>query len=288
VSRHTLPHTNYVLGSKESPNESQYFAHSQLFLGGPLLVPGQRYSLLRQVEDPNREDSAIEQHKKLKHLGVLYQDIGWITVTSVEKSVSIATFEFACNTAIPGDLVVPYEERPTVAFRKMDGPVAPFVANRDAVKGSIIAAKDFDGLLGTGQTVYTDYGSTQGAKPGDYLFVVRGYTPGDLNRMDRVALRLPKGDDPSAVNEAKIAPDADRRVPDRVVGEVLVLTAGPDSSTALITRSLAEMELGDILQVEDGQSTSAVAASDTAASSAPCQPASRLHRWLLLHPHACK
>ncbi len=49
----------------------------------------------------------------------------------------------------------------------------------------------------------------------------------------------------------------------------------------MITRAFAEVELGDTVQGEDGQT--AVPGSD----STTCQPASRIHRMLLLHHHAC-
>jgi hypothetical protein len=286
VTRQAVPRTNFVLGAKESPHEDQFSGRTQLFLGGPALVEGQRYSLLRQADDPNREDSAAEQRKKLARLGALYQEVGWVTVRSVEKGAAVATFDFSCDTAIPGDVVVPFQEKPAIAFRTTDIQLAAFQGSPNAVRGSILGSKDFDGLLGTGQIVYTDFGGNKGIKPGDYLLVLRGYAPGDLNRIDRASERLPKGADPSAVRQAKIAPDADQRIPKRVLGEVLVLSTTPESSTALITRAFSEMELGDVLQAEDG-SASAEQSREAIGEPAPCQPASHLRRMLLLG-HGCK
>ena len=40
VTHAAVPRTNYVLGSKESPNENSYPGRSLLFLGGPGLVAG--------------------------------------------------------------------------------------------------------------------------------------------------------------------------------------------------------------------------------------------------------
>lgn len=58
ITRHAISRATFVLGSKESPQEDRFPGRSVLFLRGPGLIEGQRYSLLRQVEDPNREDSS--------------------------------------------------------------------------------------------------------------------------------------------------------------------------------------------------------------------------------------
>jgi hypothetical protein len=285
VTRQSIPRTNYVLGSKESPHEDRFPGHSQLFLGGPTLATGERYSLLRQIVDPNREDSSLEQRKKLRQLGSLYQEIGWVTVHSVAKDAAIASFDFACDVALPGDIVVPYKEKSVFASRSTDQSISAFVESPNQVKGQILGTKDFVGLLGTGNVVYTDFGGNKGAKPGDYLVISRGYAPGDLNRIDRASERLPKGAEPTAVNPAKIKAGSDDRIPSHVLGEILVLNATPESSTAIITRSFAEMELGDVVLSEDPEaSASAAAASD----SAVCHPPSLVHRVTHLQLHSCK
>jgi len=251
VTRDSIPRTNFVVGSKESPHQDRFAGRSTLFLGGPALVEGQRYSLLRQVKDPNREDSSPEQSKKLAKTGALYHELGWVTVHSVQKDVSVASFDFSCDSASPGDIVVPYQEKPSISFRSTDDPIKPFLNASKAPKGHILAAKDFVGLLGNGQVVYTDFGTTMGIKPGDYLLVVRGYAPKDLNRIDRISERLPRGSEVTAVNPAKTKSEADASLPQHVLGEVLILNATSDSSTAIITRVFAEMELGDVVQQEE-------------------------------------
>ncbi len=251
LTRDSIPRTNFVVGSKESPHQDRVGSRAQLFLGGPALVEGQRYSLLRQVKDPNREDSSPEQRKKLALTGALYQELGWVTVLSVQKDVSVASFDFACDTVGPGDIVVPYQEKPSISFRATDQPIKPFRNVSNVPKGHILGTKDFVGLLGNGQIVYTDFGTRKGIRPGDYLLVIRGYAPGDLNRIDRASERLPRGSEANAVNPVKVKSETDSHLPQHVLGEVMILNATSDSSTALITRSFAEMELGDVLQSEE-------------------------------------
>lgn len=286
VTRKAIPRTNFVLGSKETPHEDFFPGRSQLFLGGPALAEGQRYSILRQVKDPGRETSSPEQRKEIVKIGALYEEIGWATVHLVEKGAAVASFDFSCGTAIPGDIVVPFKEKPPVAFRTVDAPLRPFRAPA-AVQGHILASKDFVELLGTGQIVYTDFGSAKGAKAGDYLLILRGYSPADLNRIDRASERLPKGavTEPATVNSAPIKPDAEDHIPSHVLGEMLVLDSTPESSTAIITRAFAEMELGDAVESEEPGVAAAQSAEPI--ESTPCSIVSRL-RQLVLHFHNCR
>jgi hypothetical protein len=287
ITREAIPRTNFVLGSKESPQEDRIPGRALMFLGGPALVEGQRYSLLRQVEDPNREDSSPEQRKKLGKLGALYQEVGWVTVRSVHKNASIASFDFSCEPATQGDIVVPFREKPTLAFRATDPPISSFVPAFNAMRGHILGSRDFAGLLSPGMAVYTDFGAAKGARPGDYLTILRGYAPGDLNRIDRATEDLPKGTEATTVKPAKIKSHADDRIPPHVLGEVLVLDVTRDSSTVIITRAFAEMELGDVVQGEGSQSAHAETPQEATTEPARCQPASRLRRMLFL-AHGCK
>ena len=254
ITRDAVSRDSFVLGSKESPNEDRFQGRSTLFLRGPNLAVGERYSLVRQVADPNREDSSLEQRNKLASLGAQYQDVGWVTIHSIINGTAIASFDYSCIDAIQGDLVVPFRERPQIAFRTEEPKLAEFRAASTGLKGHILGAQDFAGLLGTGMIIYTDFGAIKGARPGDYLLITRGYAPEDLNKIDRASEALPRGAEETAVNSANIPPDSDRLMPDHVLGEILVLNVSPESSTALITRASAEMGLGDVVQTEDAAS----------------------------------
>jgi hypothetical protein len=254
ITRDPISRDTYVLGSKESPHEDRFQGRSTLFLRGPNLAVGDRYSVLRQVSDPNPEDSSPEQRKKLASLGDHYEDVGWVTVRDIIDGTAVATLDYSCTAAIQGDLVVPFIERPQITFRSSEPELGEFRARSNGLKGHILGAQDFVGLLGTGAIVYTDFGAVKGAKPGDYLVISRGYAPEDLNKIDRASEALPRGVEVTAVNPARIPPDSDRLMPDHILGEMIVLHVSPESSTALITRASAEMELGDVVQIEDPRS----------------------------------
>jgi len=252
ITRKEVPRSAYVLGSKESPNADRLQGRSLLFLRGDGLAEGGRYSIIRQVADPNREDSSPEERQKLGTLGALYEDIGWVTVRSIENGTSIASFDFACGAAIPGDILIPFEERPQVAFRSSIVTLPTFLGARPGQVGHILGARDFQSLLGDGTIVYTDFGSESGARPGDYLMVTRGYAPGDLNKVDRIADVLPRGAEATALSQVPLPADAGSQMPIHVLGEMVILNVSEKSSTALITNSRAEMQLGDVVQAESG------------------------------------
>ena len=288
ISRKPVARLGTVVGSKESPHEGQFAAHSQMFLQGKPLEEGKRYRLVRQVVDPNIEESSPEQRKRLQRLGAMYQEIGWATVNRILDGTAVASFDFACDTAIVGDLVVAYEEREPIAVRTYDPPMESFKAKDHAVKGAILGSKDFDELLGTGQIIYTNFGTVKGARRGDYLLILRGYAPENLNAIDRISERLPAGGDPARVNPGAVKADADRRMPQHVMGEALVLYANADSSTALITRAVADLELGDVVESEKeaaGAENEPVAAS---ADEPACHPMSRWQRLRHFKLHNCE
>ena len=287
ISRHSISRADYVLGSKESPQEDRLQGRSLLFLRGPGLAEGERYSLLRQILDPNREDSSPKQRVKFGKLGSLYEDVGWVTVRSIQNGTAIASFDFSCGAALPGDLVVPFVERPEVEFRKIEPEVDAFLATTSANKGQILGSRDYIGLLGTGLIVYTDFGSAKGAKPGDYLMVIRGYAPGDLNLVDRITEDLPKGAEITAVHPVRVTAEEDKHLLSHVLGELLVMNVTPESSTAIITRAFAELELGDVVQEETPSYGGEQATDVPAVDNPPCRPPSLLRRVLFLS-HGCK
>ena len=275
ITRQAIPRSSFVMGAKESPHADRFSSRETLFLRGSDLAPGSRYSIVRQISDPNRQDSSPEERSRLAGLGDLYEDIGWVTVASVDHGTAIATFDYSCSTAVPGDILVPFQERPQFTFRQPEPSLDSFRFGSAAVKGHILGSRDFDGLLGTGNIVYTDFGSAKGVQPGDYLVISRGYASDDLNKVDRASEYLPRGAEPSAVHNVDVPHDSDKLLPNHILGEMLVLYVTPEASTALITRVAAEVELGDRVQLEGAQAEQASA--ETNASPADD---SRWHRMV--------
>ncbi len=260
IARNAISRSSFVMGAKESPHADRFSGRETLFLRGSDLAAGKRYSIVRQISDPNREDSSPEQRSRLAGLGDLYEDVGWVTVQTIENGTAIATFDFSCGAAIPGDILVPFQERPEFTFRRPEPALDSFRFGSAATRGHILGSPDFVGLLGNGLIVYTDFGSAKGAQPGDYLVISRGYRSDDLNKVDRASEHLPRGAETSAVHKVDVPHDADKLMPTRILGEMLVLNVSAEASTALITRVSAEVELGDVVQMEGAQAEQSASA----------------------------
>ena len=282
VYHRTLSRKNFVAASKEAPHVDQFPLGETVFLAGPNLAAGERYSILREVVDPNKELSVPEQARHLRNLGHLYQEIGQVTVKSVLKGGAVAKITFSCDPAVPGDIVVPFEEKPMPQTRDVDPPLDQFMPPTGAARGHILGSKDFVELLGRGNIVYTDFGATKGARPGDYLYIRRGYGDHDLNKMDRISEQLPRGLEPNAVHQAHLKSIA--KLPSHVLGEALVLSVTEHSSTVIIIRTVAEVHLGEVLEGE-GPGNAPVA---TPAAPEPCKLVDRLRHRIFLggcQPH---
>jgi hypothetical protein len=276
VYHRTLSRKNFVAASSEAPHVDQFSRGETVFLGGPNLAAGERYSILREVVDPNKELSVPEQAHHLRQLGHLYQEIGQVTVSSVHKGGAVAKITFSCDPAVPGDIVVPFEEKPAPPTRDFDPPLEQYLPPTGAARGHILGSKDFVELLGRGNLVYTDFGASKGARPGDYLFIRRGYGDHDLNNMDKISEQLPRGLEPNAVHQARLKSIA--KLPSHVLGEALVLSVTEHSSTVVIIRTVAEVQLGDVLEGEGTDGTPVA----TRTTPEPCKLVDRLRHRIFL------
>jgi len=97
-----------------------------------------------------------------------------VRVVDTRSHSAIAQVEFSCDPINPGDVVVPFVERPQVTFH-VPGHFDRFAPPNGKLSGRIVLGKDFDGFLGTGMKLYMNMGSNQGVKVGDYFRVVRSY-----------------------------------------------------------------------------------------------------------------
>ena len=88
--------------------------------------------------------------------------------------MAVAKVEFACDTIVPGDYAIPFEEKPAALFH------APmrfdlFAPSNGQLSGRIILGKDFDSEMGSGGKVYLNVGANQGLKLGDFVRATRTY-----------------------------------------------------------------------------------------------------------------
>ena len=54
VTKHLLPNANYVAGGLDTPNTTKFVNGDVVYLAGAGYQAGQQYTILRELQDPNR------------------------------------------------------------------------------------------------------------------------------------------------------------------------------------------------------------------------------------------
>ena len=107
----------------------------------------------------------------------------------------------------------------------------PTVAPKVDLQGSIVAMLGRDQLIGQGELVFVDQGQGSGLEVGNRLTVVR------------------RGDAYPPHAKTTIGQD-DHRFPARALGEIVIVEVGDKVSVGLVTLSVQEMGVGDVVMMQ--------------------------------------
>lgn len=247
----------YVTGGLESPFTTQFANGEAIFLKGKGYELGQKYEIVRELRDPNRYELFPGQWAALKAAGHAYEELGRVQIVDTRHKSAIAQVEFSCNTILPGDFVIPYVEKPAMAAH----PPLRFdrFAPPSGTSGRIVLAKDFDSELGNGVKVYLNIGSNQGLKAGDYLRASRTYEATAKDSVDSLSFDV-TAMEPTQAHQPSLdanwmsrtnGPDIHiAEMPRRGVGEIVILSTTPSTSTGMIVFSLEPVHVGDRVEVD--------------------------------------
>jgi hypothetical protein len=196
-----------------------------------------------------------------KKMGYYVRELGLARITDVQAKTATAEIIYSCDTITYGDLLKPYEAY--VAPEKGDNhPLPRYREGASKIRGQIIMARGFHEYLSANQIVYIDLGSRQGISPGDSFIIYRkiGRREGIVNvRDDKVTQDRSKGFgserfrggdfsiDSSPVSSEHVL-QSRPPLPRKVVGELVVLKVEKSASVALITRTNAEVNIGDFIE----------------------------------------
>ncbi len=205
---------------------------------------GDRFSVVRPVAEPLEVPWFKWQHKLMKAMGTAYADTGQIRVVKVLPNVAIAQVAFSCDYMQRGDIVRPFEERPSPPYKdavKFDH-FAPVSGKPTAM---VVAAKGFHEVVGKNETIYVNLGTSQGVKVGDYFRVFRyqgsmSEYPPQTNGYQYMMYGFGSAPKRYQWND----------LPREVLGEGIVLSASRNSSTVMITFNSVEVYAGDYVELE--------------------------------------
>jgi hypothetical protein len=184
--------------------------------------------------------------------------MGRVRIIDARNKMAIGQIEFSCDPVNPGDVAVPFVEKTAVTFhppQRFDR----FLPASSKLSGRIVMAKDFDSVMGTGGKVYLNVGSSQGVKTGDYFRAVRPYEsdlddPGDSLSFKASAAedtqKRPPAIEPNFMTRTKGAAIHVAEMPRRAVGEIVILTTTPTTSTGMIVFALEDVHVGDHVEID--------------------------------------
>jgi hypothetical protein len=205
---------------------------------------GDRYSVFRPEQDPTDVQWFKWQHKLMKAMGTLYQDIGQLKVVNVQPNVATAEITFSCDDMERGDLIRPWQERPSPPFKPSEK-FDMFAPVSGKAVGMVVVGKDFGQVYGKLNTVYINLGTNQSVNVGDYMRIFRyqgnaGQTAPSFE--DYQYKMYGFGSTPTAYKWNDL--------PREIIGEGIVLNVSPNSSTLFVTYSRYDMYAGDYVEIE--------------------------------------
>ena len=262
ISKQPLANVNFVAGGLDTPNTTKFVNGDLVYLAGSGYQTGQKYTIVRELQDPNRYELFAGQHALLRATGQPYSELARVRVVDTRSKMAIAEVEFSCDGIVPGDIAMPFVEKQAIPFHP---PLHfdRFLPATGKVQGRIVMAKDFDSELGTGMKVYLNVGSSQGIKVGDYFRAVRNYEHDLHDPVDSLSFQASATEDtqkhpatiePTMLNSYGKGPKVHvADLPRRAVGEIVVLSATPTTSTGMIVYALEDVHVGDGVELDQQQ-----------------------------------
>jgi hypothetical protein len=240
-----------ILGSEDGGFKNEFATGDYVYLskGSDAITGlGGQYSVLRPEKDVNRKQAFPGQRMILQEMGTLYAEVGRVEVSVLHERSATAKILMACDSIHPGDIAVPFNARPTPAF-KTPHMTPRFASLSGKATGIIAASEEYNDWMGEGSIVYLNLGSAQGLQPGAYLYVTRGYMKGGNADFAEAADQYPTefGGTPIGL---KLTPEQKSTLPQEVLGEAMVLSVEDGSATAILTYSRSEVGVGDAVALE--------------------------------------
>lgn len=251
ISKEKFNLANQVTGGDATPTQTLYAGRNTILVSGSGYQEGQRYTVIRALRDPNQYEPYKGQRREVDAAGQPYQQLGRIRILELRGTTAVADVEFSCQGMTSGDTLIPFQEHVPVAYRK-SSMMDRFPAGAGKLGARIVMSNEFDFLVARGQKVFIDAGSEKGVKVGDYFRAVRGYDPDKIDPVEAISYSAPVGDDTQKV-PGKVTRAQAKVLPVRNLGEMIVLSVTPTSSTAMITNSLESIEVGDHVELEAEQ-----------------------------------
>ena len=247
VSSDPLPSDTYVISGQESIDHDLYWQGHTVFINkgsSQGVKVGDQFLVSRPETDPVGFPWFKEQTALAKAMGTRYSDVGHLRVISVASDTATAEIVSSCDYMQRGDIVLPFAERPAPPY-KAAANFDRYAPASGKAKATLVMTDFFGQAVGAGVTVYVNLGTKQGVKVGDYFRVYR-------NQGDSHELAYQVGGTAYKIEGFGAAPKRFEgpELPRDVLGEGIVTRVGPNAATVLLTVTLRDIYMGDLVELE--------------------------------------
>lgn len=196
-----------------------------------------------------------------KDLGVFVRELGILRVMEVQGQTATARIVASCSDIQLGDLLVPFVER-SAPETDVSQPLPRYQPTSGQKSGRIVLQREQREHIGARDVVYVDLGTENGVKVGDKFTIFRN-KPDDANIFnfsdDDVAQRQSGGYESDKFKGGKFSidhPYEERQkvkntrpaIPQKIVGELVVIAVEGKAATAIVTRTTQEVHTGDRIE----------------------------------------
>lgn len=206
-----------LLDSPEGEKWLSQFRRVQIGMGEGQVQSGDRFTVIRETE-------RVRDPETGDVIGVHVQKLGWLEVTKVGLEASDAIIRSSSGEIQRGDRLIPRIEP---AFE------VPVQGTAASVEGQIALLPNERKTVGQRDVVFLNRGTDHGLDIGSPLEVFR---PGPVVK-DR---------------ETKIK----HVMPDEIIGNMIVVSARPESAVAIVTHSTLEFARGELFRGAESVTTS--------------------------------
>lgn len=252
------PRSELQLVGAEKENIKHVFSQGDIVYlskgGEQGVYPGALYYVIRPL-------GSFKHPFTRKKLGTYVRELGMIRVIEVQDRTATAEIVVSCDSMTFGDLLKPYEAY--LGPEARDGkPLNRYGEGTGDVTGQIVLSPGYHEYLGAHRVVHIDLGSRQGVQPGDHFTIFRKIDRGEgvtKIREDKIGYTRSSGFGSERYRGGEFSIEAEHRpegkvvnsrpaLPRKVLGELVVLKVENTAAVALITRSLAEINIGDLIE----------------------------------------
>ncbi|HMG34242.1 MAG TPA: hypothetical protein VKM94_09920 [Blastocatellia bacterium] len=243
-----------IVGAEKETIKYTYSEGDVVFLNrgrGAGVKPGAMFYVIRPV-------GVVNHPFAKKKLGFYVRELGLLRVLEVQEHTATAEVSVSCDLMELGDVVRPYEEMKSPG-PKDEHPLARYGEGSGGTNGQIVMAPGYHENLSANRVVFVDLGNKQDVHPGDYFTIYRDYSNQEgITKTPQypVVEKHSKGYGSKRWKGGEYsiqAPDESReevlkerpKMPRKVVGELVIIKCENNTSVGMITRTTAEVNIGD-------------------------------------------